>query len=156
MTGEQDELVMVAVPKRRLIDVYELLGRPAQPKNEPGGLQAVIQAEQKGSFPMDAVITEWPRELVERAYRESPASMKKVFRYLADHAGERVPITDIAKAVGYTRPQLAGALGAFGRRVKNRYRHTTWPFAAEWDNDVNMWFYTMQPTEADAVRPMEK
>ena len=157
MNGELDELVMVAVPRRHLIAVYELLSRPAaQPETERGGLQAVIQAQQTGAFAADAVISEWSRALLERAFRESPASIKKVFRYLAEHAGDQVPITDIAQAVGYTRPQLAGALGAFGRRVKNRYQRTTWPFTAEWDNDVRMWFYTMQPKEADVVRSLEK
>jgi hypothetical protein len=98
----------------------------------------------------------WPRDLIERAYRESPDTMKKVFGHLAIHPGERVPVTDVAKVVGYTRKQLAGALGAFGVRVKHRYGQPTWPFTAEWDATAHIWVYTMQPTEAAVVRSLEE
>jgi hypothetical protein len=156
MVSERDELVMVPVPRSRLLDVYALLARsaPDEPANARGGIAAIFKREQQGAFTVDAVIA-WPRDLLERAYRESPSSIKKVLGHLAHHPGERVPITDLAKVVGYKRPQLAGALGAFGRRVKNRYGQKTWPFTGQWDAEVYMWFYTMETSEAEVIRSLE-
>ncbi len=48
---------------------------------------------------------------------------------------------------------MAGALGAFGRRWKNRYhggKKTKWPFESWWDYERNMMMYWM-PTEVANV-----
>jgi hypothetical protein len=133
---------------------------PVQPVVAPatagtGEVGVAIPQGQTDTGPADGTTAAWPRELIERAYRESPRSIKTVFKYLAEHAGERIPITDLAAAVGYRRPQLAGALGAFGKRTKNRYGQAHWPFTVEWDAHAYMWFYTMHSTEADVIRSIE-
>ncbi len=51
---------------------------------------------------------------------------------------------------GYRR--LPGALGAFGRRVKNRYSKSTWPFKAEWSYAENVMHYEMDPWTAEQIR----
>jgi hypothetical protein len=92
-------------------------------------------------------------DLIRRAYEESPPAMKRFLDYLTEHAGRYVPNDEVADAVGVSRQQLAGVLGAFGRRWANRYqqRHAKWFFDAEWMADATngdwKWHYRM-PTDA--------
>ena len=97
------------------------------------------------------------RELMERAYRESPASMRTFLEYLTDHAGRLVPNSEIVSEMGISRRQLAGMLGAFGRRWANRYqqRATKWFFDAEWAEDPDSgewkWHYRMPEPNARLI-----
>lgn len=132
------EYISIPIPVERVQEVYELLARRT-------GTPAPI-GPAPGPDDFDA-------QLLARAYRESPDAMRKVFDYLADHAPRDVPMTELAKAVGYHPHQMAGALGAFGRRWKNRYHrgvNTKWPFNAVWDFSANMVIYSM-PAEAASV-----
>jgi hypothetical protein len=134
-----EEFVTVLVPKSRVLDVYALLGagRGASQAEAPTPSAAGGQA---GTY---------DRALVERAYRESSPKMKLLFDELANHPTERIRSTELAAAIGYDRSQLAGVLGAFGRRWKNRYRNEgPWPFKAEWDGQ---WTYWMEAEEAQMV-----
>jgi len=81
-------------------------------------------------------------------YRESPKPMKTFLAHLAKHAGQEFTAAEMAKAIERTRNQLAGVLGAFGRRCKNRYRWTKWPFFAYWDSDRKALVYRMTPEVA--------
>jgi hypothetical protein len=137
-----DDLVTVAVPRRRLLDVYRLL------------------AEEPGSESPGAVVDDgrFDRALIERAYRESPDSMRRFFKYLADRPGRMVPNTELVSHMGITRPKLAGALGAFGRRWRNRYRQGDgkWFFEAEWQPEDGSgewkWHYGVSTDVAEIVK----
>jgi hypothetical protein len=50
---------------------------------------------------------------------------------------------------------MAGAVGAFGRRWKNRYhggKDTKWPFEAWWDYERNVMVYRMPKEVADVIK----
>ena len=97
-------------------------------------------------------------DIVKRAYRESPDTMKKVFDRLADSPDLVVPMEQLEKATGYTgTSQMAGALGAFGRRWKNRYhggKDAKWPFEAWWDFERNSMVYRMSLAVAKVIKGM--
>jgi hypothetical protein len=138
-----EEFVNILVPKSRVLEVYRLLG-------QSGSANGVAPSE--SSPPGER---KYGRDLIERAYRESPESMKRFFNFLADNAGREVSSEQIARAIGRTRPQLAGVLGAFGRRWKRRYRNPgPWPLTASWNGDVGMWLYVMTTEDAEVIIEM--
>lgn len=97
-------------------------------------------------------------ELIARAYRESPPAMKRFLDYLADRADAPIPNDQVAEGIGVSRPQLAGVLGAFGRRWANRYqrRGAKWFFDADWMADDGSgewkWHYRMPVEAAQVIR----
>ena len=129
MDKEADEFVSVLVPKRRVLEVYALLGkeRGSVPPIAGGG-------DDDGSGAPGAPLV-WKRPdraVVVRAYRESSPKMKLLFEFLADNPGRHVPGEELGAGIGYTRAQLAGVFGAFGRRWKNRYKNPgNWPIRAD-------------------------
>lgn len=151
------DFINIPVPRDRVQDVYELLARIA--------IDKPAQARQSGR--VNGTI-EWPEDLLMRAYRESPPAMKVVFDYLASHADKAATsemlknaIASVLKKPGYKRDQLAGVLGAFGRRWKNRYRRGgradgAWPFAATWNGDLGMYEYRMSGDVAEVMRRATK
>ena len=81
--------------------------------------------------------------------------MKKFFDYLADNPEKDLWMEHAAAAVGYTPHQMAGALGAFGRRWKNRYHGGTdakWPFLSWWNFDINTMVYKMPTATAEVIK----
>ena len=137
------EFLTIPVPIDRVQEVYELLGRPkgattSAPSSPPSPIAEATDAA-----------------VVARAYRESPPAMKKIFDHLAENAEHVVMGNDLAAAIGYHPHQMAGALGAFGRRWKNRYHggeNTKWPFASWWDFDVNTMAYKMSAETAEVIK----
>jgi hypothetical protein len=140
-----DDLVPVLVPKARVLDVYEFLSRPVEPREDGSHLsEEVSGGSVRGLVP-------WPPEMLERAYRESSAAMKRFFDHLADNPGRAVPIGELGDAVGYSPHQLAGTLGAAGRRITNRYK-LRWPFAWERRPEDGIYYYTMNDQDAAIIR----
>lgn len=138
---------MVPVPRDRVQEVYEVLARPRRsPQN--------AQAEPDSVRSSDTFNSE---AFLKRCYRDSQPAMRSVLEHLAKNAGRAVTSEELAEAIGqakdetdYTREQLAGVLGAFGRRFKNRYNGGTvgdgnWPFSAEWSPEDGMYVYQMEP-----------
>jgi hypothetical protein len=126
------EFVNVPVPADRVQEVYALLARRPE--------EALVNGARG-----------WSRDNLLRAYRESPEAMKKAFDHLADHANQEVTANQLATAVGVTRQQLAGVLGAFGRRKKNRYGEENLPFRAVWSAGAQMVVYEMSPAVATII-----
>lgn len=60
--------------------------------------------------------------------RELHANVKKVLKTLMKAGVKGLTSAEIAKAVGIDRGQLAGVLGAFGRRIANT---SGWPVGAD-------------------------
>jgi hypothetical protein len=126
------EFVNVPVPPDRVQEVYGLLARGAE--------EAAVNGARG-----------WSRDNLLRAYRESPEAMHKAFDYLAGHAGQEVSTEELAAAIGVTRSQLAGVVGAFGRRKKNRYGEDDLPFRAVWSAGAGMKVYEMSPAVAAVI-----
>jgi hypothetical protein len=138
-----EDLVPVLVPKSRVLDVYALLSRPVAPSGDVHTPEKV-RATAAGRDP-------WPSETLERAYRESSLKMRKLLDHLADNAGRAVPIGELGEAIGYGPYQVAGTLGAAGRRITNRY-HLGFPFAWEKRPEDGVYTYTMNEEDAAVIR----
>jgi hypothetical protein len=79
--------------------------------------------------------------------------MKAFLDYLVDRPERRVAATEVGEAIGYDRSQVAGLLGAFGRRWKNRYQNDgPWFVRSEWDTDNGMWLYWIDNPVAHILR----
>lgn len=135
------EFIQVAVPKHRVLEVYALLA------SEPGNGRSDQQ-----QFPVPG----WDDELLRRAYGESPDSLANLLVYLSDRPDVIVTAQELAEGIGRTRQQLAGVLGAFGRRVKNRYQMDSWPFEAWEDARKGMLVYRMDAHTAALIQTMRR
>ena len=109
--------VQIAVPEDRVLDVYAFL----------------LDKGQNGAA--------WTHELLERMYLESPKPMQQFLVTLAKRAGSVHTAEEMAEAIGRSRSQLAGVLGAYGRRVKNRYGMEHGPFETIYDHGSGMYSY---------------
>lgn len=77
-------------------------------------------------------------------------SQKDLLRAMLDAGDEGVLTSDMANAAGLTRPQIAGVMGALGRRMTYT---PGWPQSEnwhrfEWDDEAKQWRYWL----ADPVR----
>jgi hypothetical protein len=144
-TTAEDEYVSVLVPKRHLTRTYAFLG------SLDGSI--ATQEEPIGDAE-DKLATDWPPELLERQYAESPKFMKRFQKHLADHPGEEFSTRDMADALEAERGwnTVAGALGAYGRRVKNRYKRSTFPFQSRTDYEAGEVYHSMTPEVAEIIR----
>ncbi len=141
---------MVPVPRKYLEVVYRAMSEAGaqQVQSEP--------AEEIAAIPESSGNGDWSPNELARAYRESPPPIRKVLSRLADDAGQHVTGRELVKEVygddpkGYRK--LPGALGAFGRRVKNRYGKSTWPFTARWSYEENVMHYEMDRWTAEHVK----
>lgn len=132
------EILNVPIPKDRLQEVYELLARRrSSPERE-----STVE-----SIPVD-----WSESLLARAYRESPPPMRKILDYLAERPDKLITSEQLAKAISRSRGQLAGVLGAFGRRWRNRYKQPAWPFSGSWDGEQSMHVYSMDKQTAASIK----
>ncbi len=140
-----DDFVPVLVPKARVLDVYEFLSRSVKPPQDDGPTAEELRGEAaRGLVP-------WPPETLERAYRESSPAMKRFLDHLSDNPGRAVPIGELGDAMGYKPHQVAGTLGAAGRRITNRYK-LRWPFAWEKRPEDGIYYYTMNEEDAAVIR----
>ena len=104
------EYIQVPVPIDRVQEVYELLARPRVSADSPAA-DAIAGRPQP-----------WSDELLVHAYEDSPEAMKKLLDTLAERHDQTVTMDELAGVLGLERGQVAGVLGAFSRRWKNRYR----------------------------------
>jgi hypothetical protein len=143
-----DELVQVLIPKRHIARVYGLVAELEGGVQEPQG-ELVLQQ-------VDATNGSWTDELIERMYAESPPAMKRILKKLAEQPGQEIVSTDLANVLGPGKgwPNLAGTLGAYGRRVKSRYKKGSWPFTARWDHDLQKMTYVMPAETAEIIKDL--
>ena len=144
-----EQFVMVPVPQHMVTDVYAFI-TSRSPGSEPagspprggGGKESAAASDDDRA---DNQRQEWTEALLDRNWQESPPAMRAVLSFLADRSPQKTPITELAFAVyeDGNRNKLAGVLGAFGRRCKNRYKTETWPFSAEWNWQTSLYEYSM-------------
>jgi len=144
------EFIMVPVPSERVMEVYAILGRDSNAPPEP---------EPAATFPGDP--GDVPRAtdpgIIARAYRESSEKMKAFLDHLADRPDEWISTEDAGNAIGYHWNQVAGMLGAFGRRWDHRYKDAgRWFFANKWDHIENHQDYRMSPEAAAIIKEERK
>jgi hypothetical protein len=128
-----EQWVEVLVPQNLVPEVYGL----------------IAEKMAKGST-TDGTATSEPS--FERMFLESPQAMRSLLVLLAANPGKSLASAEICKELNLTRAQLAGVLGAFGRRHKNRYKGTRKPFQARWDPAQETWLYRMEQEVADVIK----
>jgi hypothetical protein len=135
-------LVNVLVPEERVLEVYALLGLP------PGS-----------TLPAPVPTDEWPQGDIIRFYRESPPAMKGFLDHLAGKADTWVTIQEMADTLDLTPQQVAGVMGAGGRRLHNRYGKQNgrkgWFLDFERNHELGMLQYRMPAKVAEAIREVK-
>ena len=147
MTDIDSEFVSIPVPKRHLTRVYGFI---ASLDGAEGTQRARVGVNGDGKE------KEWTPELIRRQFLESPDTIKRFEKLLADHEGTWLSTSNIAQALGAARgaKTIAGALGAYGRRVSNRYRMSTWPFENRWIHEEKQQSYCMPSEVAEIIKSL--
>jgi hypothetical protein len=144
-----EDLVNVLVPRAMVTGVYRFIA------SQTGDtLEMSTQRAEAPSEPAH-IVAEWTPDITVRMVRESPKAMKDILGALADRAGHEVSTGDLAKAIKY-KPNadsntVAGTLGAFGRRVANRYKKNVLPFEGRWDYEQHCKMHKMPMEIAQVV-----
>ena len=112
-----EELVMVPVPRNRVLEVYELLGSksPDSGSSDDGG---------------DASLDGWDAAAFRKHVLRASDTIRGLVSHLADNAAKEVTTEQAAEALKlpYGWNSLAGALGAFGRYCANRDLEFPWDY----------------------------
>lgn len=89
---------------------------------------------------------------VPKAWEASAMPMRKVLAYIAARPGKNVAGDELAKVLGKTDRghSIAGMMGAFGKRMKNRHGGR-WPFEAKWNAVDARWEYCMPASIAAVI-----
>lgn len=139
MSKAEITFVQIPVPSHLVVDVYSLIAqkslyRPVESATPNVGT---------------GIREEWSASEIRRMYKESDTNMRAILDALAARAGKEVSSRELKSVLSRSRGEtatsstLGGTLGAFGRRIRNRYRKQTWPFAARWIPQTNENEYTM-------------
>ncbi len=148
MATDTNEYVSILVPKQYLTKIYGFIASLDNPHSSPEPLQAQAAGNHEET---------WDRELIIRQFIESPDSMKKFQKFLADHPGEAFSTSQMAEALGVAGGwnSVAGALGAYGHRVKNRYQmFHSFPFQSKWDHGAGESMHSMTPDVAEIIKSL--
>jgi len=137
MSDTNSELISIHVPKEYLKEIYGFIStlgpaRAAEKKSEP----------------------QWLPELIARQFDESPDIIKRFQKILASQPGKKIYTAEMATKLKAAKGSktVAGALGAYGRRVLNRYKMPAWPFKTEWDHVKKEQCYWMDADVAALIK----
>ncbi len=138
MTDTDSELVSILVPKLHLKEIYGFISTLDSAAGEP----------KKG--------IDWPADLVRRQFNESPEIIKRFQKLLASHPGQKFHTSEIASQLKAAKgaKSIAGALGAYGRRVANRYKMKTFPFDQAWDHAKHEQSHWMKTDVATIIKSL--
>lgn len=98
----------------------------------------------------EGVTVRFARRVLKR--RELSEPLKAVFQKLYE-ANDWVSIEELGEVSEYSRPQFAGLMGAFGRRIANTqgYDQEAAFFFTEWDDEAGAWKYRLPDTVREAL-----
>lgn len=148
-----DEMVSVMVPRRLVTQVYGLIAR----------LDAGLPVESVSPTPAAPAssadsTSDWTDKLLRRMIEESPPAMRDILGLLASRPGESLGAEDLAKSIKANKDAnwntIAGTLGAFGRRVKSRYKSDQWPFTAKYEHAHDGVRYRMAAPMASRIKKL--
>lgn len=135
------ELVNVAVPEEHLGAVYSLLGKLSSGQNgqTPG--------------PLTEETEWWTEKRLRKAYDQSSPAQRAILKAMASGKGDWVSVSEVVDKLGKGADwnTMAGALGAFGRRIKTRYKAKERPFTIRYNHDRGEKEYLMPPSVAEAI-----
>ena len=138
MTNNDSELISILVPKQYLQEIY-------------GFISTLGASTTLGAHGEEI---KWPTALIGRQYDESPDIIKRLQKILAAQPGKKFYTSELAVKLKAPKgsKSVAGALGAYGRRVLNRYKMTTWPIATAWDHEKREQTFWMEPNVAAVIK----
>jgi hypothetical protein len=140
------DFTMVPVPPDRVLEVYALLSRVSSETVEPEPPVGAAESSLATGRATDASV-------IARAYRESSPKMKAFLDYLADRPEQKISTEEVGNAIGYSWNQVAGMLGAFGRRWEHRYKAAgDWFFPGGWNYGENHLDYRMPGAAAAIIK----
>ena len=134
-----DELVTVSVPRKHLAKVYGFIAT----------LESVEPTAAAGETAANEAVTddEWTPSRIRKMLQQSPPAMKDILRAMALRPNEWLTTLGLAEAIqGNDEADwktVAGTMGAFGRRLKNRYGLETFPFEKRYDHAAKSKAYRM-------------
>ena len=133
------DLVSILVPKLHLKEIY--------------GFISTLDGEGKPTAETMKA-EDWLPDLIRRQFDESPEIIKRFQKILASHPGEKFLTSDMASKLKASKgpKTIAGALGAYGRRTKNRYKMETWPFKNAWNHTEGQQSYWMTAEVAAIIK----
>lgn len=150
-----EKMVQVLVPEKHVVAIY---GYIAELERGGAGNEAPVSAphsEPEHNGPGEN--EEWSPKKLRLLYEQSPPAMVLILDYLAENpdrevtSGELVEVLKGRKADANSNT-LAGTLGAFGRRVANRYGMDGWPFEAYYSHEHYSLVYVMDGWVAEKIR----
>ena len=146
------DLVEILVPRSLVMDIYRFIA-------ERSG--SLAPKAQRGNVESNAVELggEWDAALLNRMYQESDKNMRAILDHLIARPGQTVPASDLIHVLAQSRDDkkatsmtLGGTLGAFGRRVRSRYKRDSWPFEVKWSPEERQCHYQMSDSVASQLR----
>jgi hypothetical protein len=139
-----DDLVSVMVPRKHLSQVYGLIAKLDGGDASGSAAVPVPTAPTNGN---GAESDEWTPSRLRKMLQQSPPAMKDLLRVMAQHPDQWLTTQQLAKAIqGNANADwktVAGTMGAFGRRVKNRYALESFPFEKRYDHEAKSKVYRM-------------
>lgn len=138
--------VNVPVPEHLVIPVMAFIAEKSAP-----GPSGEIPLAQPASVASVAA-TAWTEPELRKLWDESGRAIRSVLKLLASNPGQAVSAADVAstRGGGSTPHQVAGMMGAFGRRLKGRHAGK-WPFDPKFNGATAGWEYVMSADVAAIV-----
>lgn len=110
-----------------------------------------MDAAADANEPRKFVTTEFAHHVLTR--RRLSEGLKTLFITLRDAYPDWVSRDELCVATDYTPHQLAGLMGAFGRRVSHtdRFDPDAWFFDMRWNEEARAWDYRLPDTVLEAL-----
>jgi hypothetical protein len=130
--------------------VYSLLGKLARENNGTETSSSGALSDYLGEEP----ILWWNEKRLRKAFDQSSPAQQAILKGMASGNGKKwVTVSEVVKQMGDKADwnTMAGALGAFGRRCKSRYKAKTRPFTIRYNHDLGQKEYLMPASVAQAI-----
>ena len=128
-----NHLVAVMVPAKHLTKVYGYIAS-LDNGHASGASTPALAPKPVGAKTSD----EWTPSRLRRMLEQSPPAIKDILRSMASRPGEWLTTEELAHAIQGNDTAdwktVAGTMGAFGRRLKNRYGLESFPFEKRHDH----------------------
>ena len=149
-----EKMVQVLVPEKHVVAVYGYIAALERGEDVEAPVSGA-SSEPKHNGPAEN--EEWSPKLLRLLYDQSPPAMVLILDYLAENPDREVTSAELVEVLKGRKADansntLAGTLGAFGRRVANRYGMDGWPFEADYSHEHHMIVYVMDGWVAEKLR----
>jgi hypothetical protein len=137
---QDDEIVMVPVPKSRLGAVYTALANPATEPSPPAKAEEAVEVVGQGT---------WTASDIGRLEAELaiPAIRAFIMR-LAEQAPRALTFQEAVLVTGIEANRLRAQLGSLSKLSKRVLGRTTWPMSVRWVEGGGA-LYSMEPKVAE-------